>query len=114
MDLPLERSLMARCAKNADFSSDETINQEIAVEHVLCHLVTLVSEEDGEETQAVRTVLVSPTGETFGFVSKGVFDSLSWIGFEAGPPPWDPAIKVRLTRQQTRGKRSILLLELVR
>ena len=113
-DDPKQREMVANAARKADHNSDEAINTEFLVEHILCHAVDIPDPETGEVTQAIRTVLISPKGETWAFVSKGVFDSLSWLGVQFGEPPWKGGRKIRLIKQATRSKRSILLLEPVK
>jgi hypothetical protein len=106
-----ERLKVLKACGTADFKTDDLLGQEIVVKDVVCHVCTLKGDEEGEEVQAIRTILVDPQGSTAAFVSKGVFDSLNDLAFVFGPPPWPNGIKCRLVQQTTGRKRRVLKLD---
>lgn len=101
---------LAKGLRQPKLSSDDIIDHDVLVEHVMCHGVELAHPETGELVAAVRTVLYLTDGDTVAFVSTGVFQSLSLLARVYGPPPWNGGRKVRLFRQKTRkGFRTILM-----
>lgn len=105
------KRLTVRCMQQADYSGEEVMGQELSVVHVLCHEVELIDAETSEVVNAVRTVLVQPDGSTVAFVSIGIFKALGLLAKTYGPPPWKPALRVKVTQKRTRAKRLLYQLD---
>src|SRR5262245_1381531 len=85
-------------------------NKLIEVEHVVIHRVPFV-DENGEEIEADRVVLIHPSGEMYHAVSTGIVRSLQALSIAYGMPPWNPPITVRVQQGETRkGKRFFQML----
>lgn len=73
----------------------------LRVTDFMAYPVQLVN-QDGELVDAIRCVLVTDEGETYGTVANGVFSSLQKIAAVCGMAPWNPALVVRPVRKKTR------------
>lgn len=102
---------MAKALRRADKASDDVLDEELPVEHFLCHVVELTDPQTGECVNAMRTVLIGPDGATLALVSRGAFESLPVLGRAFGVPPWNPPRKVRVRRQKTRRGFHTIILE---
>jgi len=72
------------------------IGQNFALKYWFCHGVE-VTKEDGSRVKAIRTVLMDATGDAYGFVSEGVYESLRLLVQHLGESPdiWPVNIVVR-------------------
>lgn len=108
---PTGKAVAMKAFGDSDFDSEDVINQEIAISDVLLQVIELVDTKTGEIGEHVRSVLISPQGETFGFVSKGVYSCVKGMAAVYGYPPWQPPIKLKVIQRATRNKGSVLLLQ---
>lgn len=73
----------------------EMLNKTIPLADYYCHEVDLVDAATGEITRAIRTVLYTPDGDRYAFVSQGVVRDLLRITQVFGKGPWKEVILVR-------------------
>ena len=62
------------------------IGQNFALKYWFCHGVEFIK-EDGSKVKAIRTVLMDATGDAYGFVSEGVYESLRLLVQHLGESP---------------------------
>ncbi len=86
---------------SADYGSEHVMKVPFEVQDIVVHGVKIV-DENGEVTDATRTVLLSPSGETVSFTSEGVISSLRNIFSIFGLPPFNPPLKVQVKEVKTR------------
>jgi hypothetical protein len=72
--------------------------------------VLLPETAEREEREAVRVVLIDPTGDTLSFVSVGVVNSLDLIRALRGDGPFEPALPIVVVQIKTGVGRQILKL----
>ena len=99
-----------------DKKLSECINMIINVSDVVAHEVTLIDNETGEVTKALRTILVDTNGVTYQAVSVGVANSLQRIFSIFGEPAtWKNPLKVKPVQKTTNnGTNKVTLLEVVK
>lgn len=73
----------------------DLINQEIVVENLLIHPVTLVR-DNGEAIQVVRIVMIAPNGDCVSTCSNGVQQSIRTLCQIYGLPPWPGGRRFRV------------------
>lgn len=95
---------------NIDDLQDGTM---FKMESCLIHDVELEDENQGGLVTAKRVVLISPTGETVAFVSKGVYSSMRNIVGLFGIGPWHPPLVLKAKKVSTRKKRTTINLEVL-
>jgi hypothetical protein len=69
------------------------------------------ADDDGEETAWKRTVLVTPSGETYSCGSQGVLKSLYVIMLARRSVPWIPPVKFIVRLAKTSKKHNWMFLE---
>lgn len=106
-------ALLMKCTGQPTVPSDTLDGVPFPVKFYYAHMVELANQRTGEIESRVRLVLVSPEGETCSFVSQGVIDSLDLIRRFKGDGPYNPPLKVKVTRQKTRSQNIVLRLEFV-
>lgn len=79
----------------------DIVNQSFGLVYWFCHEATIDTDDKGT-IQAVRTVIMDKTGNAFGFVSEGIYNSLRLLVAAMGPGPYDPPLMVKIVQQQTR------------
>ena len=78
---------------------------------IIVHSATVLNDETGEYTEVKRTVLISDKGINYASMSEGVLGSVKQISAIFGPPPWDPALDLKMIEKQTRkGRRTYILI----
>ncbi len=88
----------------------DCVNQTITVANVLVEANEIADEETGELEKAPRCVLITPEGDSYMALSKGVFNSIRNAFMAFGPAPWEPAITFTVRQRQV-GRGSMLTLE---
>lgn len=83
------------------------------VTDLVAHYVEMTNDETGEIEQVTRVVLISPNGERYHSVAKGVVNSMQQIVAIVGQAPWSPPIKLVQQRVTTRKGRETITLGLV-
>lgn len=87
----------------------DILDQTFPLRYWLCHEVFVNNPERGP-TKCVRTVLIDPQGNAYGFVSGGVYDSLRYLVQCLGPGPYDPALLI-VVKSRTKGNRRFYMIE---
>lgn len=86
-------------------------DEPLEVQHIVAHRIELVDEKTGEVDEADRIILITPNGDMYACVSKGVRKSVQLLMMAYGMPPWEPPVRVRMNETQTRkGRRLYQLL----
>ncbi len=86
------------------------IDQTLPLKWWMVHEV-VVNNPDKGPVKAVRTVLMDPSMNAYGFVSNGIYDSLRDLIEAAGPGPYDPAVNVAIRQRQKQSGRKVYTLE---
>ena len=97
---------------NPTYRVKDFINKVILIENVLIEVNDLLNDETGEVDRVPRTVLISPTGESYTATSKGIFTSIKNAYQALGPAPWLGGIEFEVKQKQV-GKGQMLTLEMV-
>jgi len=91
-----------------DGSISEMINQPLEVVDFLIYPVQIVTNEH-EIVDAYRSVLVTASGETYGAVANGIFQSLQNIVGTIGMAPWKGVKMIPVERKTRRGFKTLTL-----
>lgn len=89
-------------------SADDCANRVIKIRYWYVHRIEMVNKETGEVMTPMRVVLIDSDGNAFGFVSNGVFQSLSQLVNIVGRGPYDPPLELRIVSTKLASKRSML------
>lgn len=108
---PEERGRVLAIIEGDSVAGETLLGQQLAIRDYICHPVDITDDESGEVVQAVRTLLIEPSGRVVTFVSAGVLKSLGRLAYvRDGFPPWEPPIVVTLRQRSTgRGRRTYSL-----
>ena len=88
----------------------EIIAQVFGLKFWYVHMVTLQNGRDKPIT-VPRTVLIDGADNAYGFVSKGVYDSLRKMVSHFGKEPFDPPIPIVVKNQSSTGGRKFFAIE---
>lgn len=88
----------------ADYNGDDALDVPIALTRYIVMPADAVDEESGEIRLYPRIVLITSSGESYGFSSEVVLRRLASLIAVFGPGPWVPAINVVVSARK--GKRS--------
>lgn len=102
----LESSATSECLGRKEAIEAGTI----PVKYVYCHKVLVESINGGELVDAIRTVLITPNGKAFGFVSNGIAASAAQLLKLLVANPKLSPISVRVVESETRKGRRVLSL----
>lgn len=89
---------------------ESILNAPFPLKYYLCH-EAVVNNPDKGPVRVVRTVLIDPTGNAFGFTSSGVYDSLRMLVDALGPGPYDPAVMIQVSSRQGKAGRKFYAIE---
>ena len=78
------------------------LGEVIEVEHVIAHGVEIADEQTGEVREQPRVVLITPDGDAYQAVSWGVLKSLKMLAQMVSPPPFTPALRLKIQQLATR------------
>jgi len=67
-------------------------------------------DDKGEVTRFIRSVIITPDKKAYDCGSEGVRKTIVLLRSVRGTPPWDPPIRVKVIRQQTRAGRNWMFL----
>ena len=103
---------------NAEEKVSDHINEVLEIVNLVAHPVTLVDEQTGEVTEALRTVLIDKNGKGYEAVSGGIANALSRIMAIVGEPmngAWEKEpVKMKIKQVKTRnGVNKVNTIELV-
>lgn len=88
----------------------EKIGEVVQVEHIIVHSVEGV-DDNGEEWEGERAVLIAPDGSAVHCVSRGLIKALQLLFGLYGVPPWKPARSLKIVQLPTkRGRRTFTLI----
>ena len=105
-----QRFLMQMRCLAASSGGDAVLGKPIAVRYWMIHEVDFISDDGTERVRTFRTVLVTPDGETFAFVSGGVAKGVKHIFNQFGTEPLDPPLVVRIEQKTTSNKRRVYVM----
>lgn len=88
---------------------EKILDQTFALRYWLCHEVVINNPEKGPQ-RCVRTVLIDASGDAYGFVSAGVYDSLKYLVQCVGPGPYDPPLLI-VVKSRSKGSRRFYMIE---
>lgn len=88
----------------------EILNQTFPLVYWFCHEAT-VNNPDRGPIKTVRTVLIDGSGNAYGFVSAGVYDSLRMLVGLVGPGPYDPPMMIQVSSRDKKGGRRFYAIE---
>ncbi len=88
----------------------ELVDQTFPLSYWFIHEVSINNPEKGPQ-RCVRTVLLDPSGNAYGFVSNGVYDSLRLMVASIGEGPYDPPIPITIRSRDKASGRRIYTLE---
>lgn len=110
-----QQMALLRAVQGRDKGIDDCTDQEIVVQHIVCHSSGLVDEETGEVSYSVRTVLISPDGTRYATRSDTVRKTISRVSLILRRPvPFNPPLRFVVRRvPNLTGKRKYLDLELI-
>lgn len=109
-----DKAKLFNAMNEPDFKIEEVVNKEIEVKDVFAEYIELLDENTGEVKTAVRMVLISPDGTSYGCVSVGMFSAIKKIMKLYGPPTWDDPIKiVPYTKKTRNGNNKVLTFKVV-
>lgn len=83
-------------------AADKILDQPIELERFYVHKVQVAGPTAGEYDDAVRVVLMTPSGHAYGFTSQGVAADLARIIGAFGMGPYTPPIKIKVVKFTTR------------
>lgn len=84
-------------------SIKDMVNKVLIVTDLMAFPVSLLNSQTGEMEDAIRVVLITKDGNSYGSVAKGVFSSLQSIIAICGVGPWEGLKLVPVTKKTNRG-----------
>jgi hypothetical protein len=93
---------VARVSAAPCLSYDDVIGTTVLLKHFFVHRINIAGDTPGEFTEAIRTVLVPPTGQPVAFVSESVARDLGTLIRTFGLGPWPDPIQVQIVAVKTR------------
>lgn len=75
------------------------INKDIWLKDVYIEVLSSVDEITGEESTAVRIVLIDANGDTYQASSRGIFNSIKRLAQQFGEPSWVDPIPVTILQK---------------
>ena len=108
---PLQKAKLSNTLNQPDERLGDKINMTINVVDMILHRVTLVDENTGMDTDAVRIILIDDKGVSYVSVSKGIYQVLSNnIIPMFGQPPYEDGIPLVVTQGGTGTRKYLTLL----
>ena len=108
-----EKINLYNCLNSPDERIADHINEVISVKDILVEMVELENDETGETTKCPRIILIDAEGKSYACVSVGIFSALQKTIKLFGAPTWTTPKKFKV-KQITKGKKTMLSLEMVR
>lgn len=105
-----QRFLMQMRCLAASSGGDAVLGKPIRVRYWMIHEVDFLSDDGSEKVRTYRTVLVTPEGDTYAFVSGGVANGVRHIFNQFGTAPLDPPLVVRIEQKTTSNKRRVYVM----
>lgn len=110
---PHGKMAIYRASLQADYSAEDLLAAQFAVEHLVIKTQDFVSDETGEVKTDFRVTLVSPDGDRATVTGGQVVRCLRDLVRLWGPPPWRPPLVVQLKEVKSHKGRRYYLLDLV-
>lgn len=92
-----QKAAAVRASMSSDEKACDWLGQPFPTEHVVVTQKDWFNAETGEEELRTITTLVSPDGDRLSSQSVMVAQALRSIVAAFGPPPWKPALNLRLS-----------------
>ena len=102
---PTDRKSAAKiynALNNPEFRIADMINKVIPVQDFLVELREIINEETGEIDRVPRVVLITPDGEGYQAVSKGMFGAVRNAVASFGEAPWVPPLDMEIKQIPTK------------
>lgn len=107
-----EKISLFNAINNPEKRLADCINMQINVVHIYAEIVQCVDDETGEVSSAPRIVFIDDKGTAYQCVSLGIFSAVKKIIKIIGEPvTWKKPLKVEV-KQITKGKKSLLTLNI--
>lgn len=90
----------------------DMVNMEIELDNVFAEKLEMIDQNTGELVESIRCVLITPQGESYQCVSKGVFKAIARMLQLFGTPDTWPAPKKIRPKLITAGKNQVLTIEM--
>lgn len=91
--------------EEATKTPEQFLDVPFPVKHWSAKPITLKSDDTGEMFRAVRLVLISPDGDTVSFASQGALKSWDLVRTVRGDGPYDPPLKIAMSKVNLGGKK---------
>ena len=98
-----------------DEKLSEHIGEVIELVHIVAHEISLIDDETGAFTRALRVVLIGKDGRSYEAVSGGVANAISrLLQIYGQPETWTEPVKVKAKQKATRnGNNKVTTLEVI-
>lgn len=91
--------------EEATKTPEQFMDHPFEVRHWAAKPITLKSDDTGEMFRAVRLVLINPDGDTISFASQGALRSWDLVRTVRGEGPFDPPLKIAVSKVSLGGKK---------
>lgn len=102
-ETPQQRKAFVKALNSCTARIANKMDETITVSDILLHRVEMASDDDGEVKELVRSVLISPSGDTYEACSKGVYNALAALFHMYGMPPWNPPLLLTFEQRNLPG-----------
>ena len=99
------------CSGKKCGSAEDILGQTIDIRHVMFHPVQVIDAEDGEIATMIRTVIMTPGLDAFGFVSQGVATSMMQLYKLFDGKPFNPPVSLQISQKTTRHGRRVYVVD---
>ena len=105
---PEEKKALFNAMNNPEYHLSECINMHLFIKDVYCETVTIINDETGEISPAVRIVLIDKDGVGYQCTSRGVYSALKKCFSVYGMPTWDEPLEIEVKQMTKKKNRNIL------
>lgn len=96
------KALAAKAFSTPDLTKKEMEQEVFTLTNFLVHDAFMKDDKTGEKNLITRIVLYDKDGQTAAFASEGIVGTVKKFISLFGPPPWNPALPVKLKESNTR------------
>lgn len=111
-DTPEKRAILFKAMNNPDKHLGDIVGETIYVTDLFCESVMIANKDTGEESPAVRTVLIDKDGLGYASVSKGIFSAVKKLIMLCGQPTWETPIPLKIA-QINKDQRRLLTFDIL-
>lgn len=97
--------LLFSTEEDATKTPEQFLDVPFPVKHWSAKPITLKSEDTGIDFRAVRLVLISPDSDTISFASIGALKSWDLVRTVRGDGPYDPPLRIAVSKVNLGGKK---------